>query len=193
MPLLLPGNSKLGKKVLSFSLPAKKTCKPSRWCLKHCYACHGFFKAFADKVNACHERNYQASLSDTFVNEINNELARKREDKYIRIHASGDFYSPEYIKKWVEIAANNPRHHFLAFTKRMDFGKELIELALCDNVAVYQSLDESITERSKYFNKAIIAGSHKDIASKKRFNCSGSCSDCLVCWEDRFNIVIKKH
>ena len=77
MSLLLPGNSKLGKRVLSFSLPAVRTCKPSPWCLKHCYACKGFFKVFADRVNTCYEKNYQASLSDTFVNEINQELTKR--------------------------------------------------------------------------------------------------------------------
>ena len=193
MPLLLPGNSKLGKRVLSFSLPAKKTCSPSVWCLKHCYACHGYFKVFADKVNACYERNYQASLSDTFVNEINNELARKREDKYIRIHASGDFYSSEYIKKWVEIIADNPRHHFLAFTKRMDLEKELIELALLPNMSVYQSIDESITYRAKYFRKATIEGYGQDINPRTFIKCSGRCSDCLICWKNTNNIMFKEH
>lgn len=191
--LLTPGNSKLGRKILSFSLPAVKTCKPSRWCIKNCYACKGFFKVFADKVNMCYEKNYQASLSDTFIEELNNELAKKRNPSYIRIHVSGDFYSKEYIKKWVEIVKANPRHRFLAFTKRMDFEKELIELAVLPNVAVYQSIDESITYRSKYFRKAAIDGYGTDINPRTFIKCSGSCSDCLICWKNTNNIMLKEH
>ena len=193
MPLLTPGNSKLGRKILSFSLPAKKTCKPSKWCQEKCYACKGLFLAFQDRISKCYERNYQASLSDTFIEEINNELAKKRNPSYIRIHASGDFYSQEYIKKWIEIARNNPRHNFLAFTKRMDLEKELIELALSGNVAIYQSIDESITYRSKYFRKAAIDGYGTDINPRTFIKCSGSCSDCLMCWKNTNNIMLKEH
>ncbi len=193
MSLLTPGNSKLGRSILSFSLPAKKTCKPSRWCQDKCYACKGFFKMFEKRINVCYERNYQASLSDNFIEEVNKELATKRTAKYIRIHASGDFYSPEYIKKWVEIVKANPRHHFLAFTKRMDFEKELIELAVLPNVAVYQSIDESITYRAKYFRKAAIEGYGTDINPRTFIKCSGSCSDCLICWKNTNNIMFKEH
>ena len=191
--LLTPGNSKLGRKILSFSLPAKKTCKPSKWCQEKCYACKGLFLVFQDRISKCYERNYQASLSDTFVNDINKELSRKRTAKYIRIHASGDFYSSEYIKKWVEIVKANPRHHFLAFTKRMDFEKELIELAVLSNAAVYQSIDESITYRAKYFRKAVIEGYGQDINPRTFIKCSGMCSDCLICWKNTNNIMLKEH
>jgi len=193
MSLLTPGNSKLGRSILSFSLPAKKTCKPSKWCQEKCYACKGLFKAFEKNIIKCYERNYQASLSDTFIEEINNELAKKRNPSYIRIHASGDFYSQEYIKKWVEIASHNPRHRFLAFTKRMDFEKELIELAVLPNVAVYQSIDSTIEYRSKYLRKAVIDDYGYDINPRTFIKCSGSCSDCLICWKNTNNIMFKEH
>jgi len=191
--LLTPGNSKIGRKILSFSLPAKKTCKPSKWCQEKCYACKGLFLVFQDRISKCYERNYQASLSDTFVNEINTELAKKRNPSYIRIHASGDFYSPEYIKKWAQIIKDNPRHKFLAFTKRMDFEKELIELSLLDNVAVYQSIDSTIEYRSKYLRKAVIDDYGYDSNPRTFIKCSGSCSDCLICWKNTNNIMFKEH
>jgi hypothetical protein len=35
----------------------------------------------------------------------------------VRIHASGDFYSPAHVAEWAEIARRNPRTTFYAYTR----------------------------------------------------------------------------
>jgi hypothetical protein len=80
--------------------------------------------------NALSLRN-QATREADFVERINNELAKVKKDKqiYIRIHDSGDFYSPTYFQKWLTIAKNNPSVRFYAYTKSHSFirGIELPE------------------------------------------------------------------
>jgi hypothetical protein len=54
---------------------------------------------------------------------MSKELSKIKKDKqiYIRIHDSGDFYSPAYFQKWLEIARLNPTVRFYAYTKSHSF------------------------------------------------------------------------
>jgi len=50
-----------------------------------------------------------------------NEEIRKKKATHIRIHDSGDFYSPQYLNKWVDIATQNNDVIFYAYTKSIKF------------------------------------------------------------------------
>lgn len=108
------GNHKIDKACLVFSLPTHICYGKGKQC-KKCYATQAEYM-----YPAClpsRERNYTASLSDTFVSEVNNKLKKTRK-KIVRIHEAGDFYSQEYVDKWTEIAKNNPNIFFFALTKK---------------------------------------------------------------------------
>lgn len=49
------------------------------------------------------------------------QITLPKEATHIRIHGSGDFYSQEYFDKWLEVARNNPKVKFWAFTKSVQF------------------------------------------------------------------------
>jgi hypothetical protein len=141
--LLGNGNSKLQKtakefnvRIFNFSIPAgndkksgKITCPFAGSCLKLCYAKRGMYR-FGNVERALTKR-YEASKEENFVQTITDELAKVKKDKqiYIRIHDSGDFYSPAYFAKWLEIARLNPTVRFYAYTKSHSFirGIELPE------------------------------------------------------------------
>jgi hypothetical protein len=141
--LLGNGNSKLqktakefGVRIFNFSIPAgndkksgKITCPFAGSCLKLCYAKRGMYR-FGNVERALTKR-YEASKEENFVETITNELAKVKKDKqtYVRIHDSGDFYSPTYFAKWLEIARLNPSVRFYAYTKSHSFirGIELPE------------------------------------------------------------------
>jgi hypothetical protein len=141
--LLGNGNSKLQKtakefnvRIFNFSIPAgndkksgKITCPFAGSCLKLCYAKRGMYR-FGNVERALTKR-YEASKQDNFVETITNELSKVKKDKqtYVRIHDSGDFYSPTYFAKWLEIARLNPSVRFYAYTKSHSFirGIELPE------------------------------------------------------------------
>jgi hypothetical protein len=141
--LLGNGNTKLQKtakefnvRIFNFSIPAgndkksgKITCPFAGSCLKLCYAKRGMYR-FGNVERALTKR-YEASKEDNFVQTITDELAKVKKDKqiYIRIHDSGDFYSPSYFNKWLTIARLNPSVRFYAYTKSHSFirGIELPE------------------------------------------------------------------
>jgi hypothetical protein len=141
--LLGKGNSKLvktakefGVRIFNFSIPAgndkksgKITCPFAGSCLKLCYAKRGMYR-FGNVERALTKR-YEASKQDNFVQTITDELTKVKKDKqtYVRIHDSGDFYSPAYFAKWLEIARFNPSVRFYAYTKSHSFirGIELPE------------------------------------------------------------------
>jgi hypothetical protein len=141
--LLGTGNSKLvktakefGVRIFNFSIPAgndkksgKITCPFAGSCLKLCYAKRGMYR-FGNVERALTKR-YEASKEENFVQTITHELAKVKKDKqtYLRIHDSGDFYSPTYFAKWLEIARLNPSVRFYAYTKSHSFirGIELPE------------------------------------------------------------------
>jgi hypothetical protein len=149
--LLGTGNSKLvktgnelGVKIFNFSIPAgndkitgKITCPFAAECLKLCYAKKGAY-AWSNVQLALHER-YTASKEADFVERITDELNKVKKDKqiYIRIHDSGDFYSPAYFVKWLEIARLNPSVRFYAYTKSHSF---IRGINLPDNVDLIFSL-----------------------------------------------------
>jgi hypothetical protein len=133
--LLGTGNSKLvktakefGVRIFNFSIPAgndkksgKITCPFAGSCLKLCYAKRGMYR-FGNVERALTKR-YEASKEANFVQTITDELAKVKKDKqtYVRIHDSGDFYSPAYFAKWLEIARLNPSVRFYAYTKSHSF------------------------------------------------------------------------
>jgi hypothetical protein len=141
--LLGKGNTKLvktakefGVRIFNFSIPAgndkksgKITCPFAGSCLKLCYAKRGMYR-FGNVERALTKR-YEASKEDNFVQTITDELTKVKKDKqtYVRIHDSGDFYSPTYFAKWLEIARLNPSVRFYAYTKSHSFirGIELPE------------------------------------------------------------------
>lgn len=172
--LLGTGNTKLkntakhfGIKIFNFSIPAgndkasgKITCPFAGSCLSLCYAKKGMYR-FGNVERALSNR-YEASKKDDFVERINTELAKVKKDKqiYVRIHDSGDFYSPSYFAKWLEIARLNPSVRFYAYTKSHSFIRG--NFAIPENMDLIYSLgstrDELIdqeTERhSKIFQSA---------------------------------------
>lgn len=121
------GNKKLISdnvtRFLIFSLPAEKTCPfATAHCKEACYAKKAE-KAYPDCLPA-REKNLAFSKTDEFVPFMVEALHyiaslkayRNAEHITVRIHESGDFYSYEYLKKWLDIA------NACKDIKNMDFG-----------------------------------------------------------------------
>lgn len=112
--LLSDGNSKLGRRIWSFSIPAVETCPgATAACQRACYAKKGFM-AFNDVV-AKYERNYEAAQREDFVDTVVAEI-RTVNAEVVRVHAAGDFYSEAYIQKWQRIARKTSAR-FYAYTR----------------------------------------------------------------------------
>tara|TARA_R100000664_G_scaffold14422_1_gene22672 strand:+ start:20 stop:625 length:606 start_codon:yes stop_codon:yes gene_type:complete len=126
--LLTNNNKKLKKSsklnnasIYEFNLPAYKSvtnkviCPFADTCTKYCYARKGSYTWKNTRLK--YESNYQLSKKDSFINLIQDEINRKRKITHVRVHSSGDYYSPEYLNKWLKIANNNPNIIFYSYTK----------------------------------------------------------------------------
>lgn len=88
-----------------------------------CYAARdeGLYK----NLFARDQRNTLASRKSDFVQLVNDDIkvmlensaARGKYRLVVRIHASGDMYSPEYLEKWISVVKANPRVMFFGYTK----------------------------------------------------------------------------
>ena len=167
--LLGSGNTKLKNtakhfdiKIFNFSIPAgndkatgKITCPFAGSCLSLCYAKKGMYR-FGNVERALTKR-YEASKEADFVQRINDELSKVKKGKqvYVRIHDSGDFYSPAYFAKWLEIARLNPLVRFYAYTKSHSFIRGNFNLP--ENMDLIYSLgstrDELINQETERHSK----------------------------------------
>lgn len=112
------GNSKLkASGIWSFNLIPIVHCPMAGACKAYCYATVGQ-QAFRNAVLK-RARAFKATQADDFVARMSEEVqkAQAKGAKAIRVHDSGDFYSPEYMVQWFMIAALNPTMRFYAYTK----------------------------------------------------------------------------
>ena len=117
-------------KFFTFNLPRKLAC-PGRTdiCARGCYQAisEEMLKEKGRDSQVLYSRklNWFLAEQDDFVERILKEIMRRKHkaDQRIifRIHASGDFYSEEYLKKWMKIALitklKNKNYDFVAYTK----------------------------------------------------------------------------
>ncbi|MDO5406638.1 MAG: hypothetical protein Q4F28_04835 [Eubacteriales bacterium] len=134
--MLSTKNSFLGKaddvRFEIFDLPCLLTC-PERTdiCEKSCYeiSVEKMHKGEGrDSAIVIHRKmNWFLSLQDDFVDKMVRKLERLRpkpgQQIYVRLHASGDFYSEEYLRKWMKIALRlrlkGKDYVFSAYTKSL--------------------------------------------------------------------------
>ena len=57
------------------------------------------------------------------------EEIKKKKPDYIRVHDSGDYYSPKYLLKWFDIAKQNPHVKFYSYTNSVKIVKDAIHMA----------------------------------------------------------------
>jgi len=135
------GNNKLGDRVFSFNIPAKLTCPGmTKTCGEKCYA-YNYMRAYTN-VDKKYKRNLAFANGDEFVMHMIEEIPDCCE---FRIHVSGDFYSPEYVYRWIEIAANRPDVTFYTYTRSWlipDIWDVIVTLAALANVNVNLSVDQ---------------------------------------------------
>lgn len=126
MNMLSDGNKKYeGMKVLTFGLPAIKTCPGAGWCKKICYAMRG--NMGMPMARKAQERRLGQSKRADFAEKMIAELGRRKSCNMVRIHDSGDFYDLTYFDKWCEVAIARPDITFFAYTKMVAMLKKWVD------------------------------------------------------------------
>lgn len=136
---LLSQNSKLKKSgdassvAFNFGIPAfisktgEKTCPNAGVCASGCFAKSGAYlfsnvaKKFEERFEATKSQDFEVLLQADLDLIKNRYLGKK--DILIRIHDSGDFYSQDYLMKWLDIMQSNPDIDFYAYTKQVSMLK----------------------------------------------------------------------
>lgn len=151
IPMLKNGNSKLGKGIKTFSIPAGATCPgASDLCASACYAKKGAFSWGNVKESVLSA--YFRSQSPRFADNMIAEMGRKAKPSVVRIHVAGDLYSFEYAQKWLRImqegrAKNGELFSYFLFTRSWIFPEMvpvLKQMADMPNVEVFASLDDEM-------------------------------------------------
>lgn len=129
--LLSRGNSKISKDVGIFNLPAIKTCPNSATCKDTCYAFNA--EVMYKKTKEQRQRNFDLIKTTPYkfmidmIEEINSKGI-----KIVRLHESGDFFSPSYIYYWEVIIKKCPDTMFYGYTKVFDKVSRLNKLTNCN-------------------------------------------------------------
>ena len=172
MKLIQPGNSKLHNAYM-FNLPATKEV-----CNRACPGCYAAREQVRFPVILeARTKRLNASKDTSFSTMIITELTSlKTKPKYFRVHASGEFYSQDYISQWEVIAKEFPQITFYAYTKRMnDF--DFSTLSALPNFVLINSLQFNKLNYSKLEDapkEAFICPSSKEVL------CGESCVYCMT-------------
>jgi hypothetical protein len=160
------------KSVLAVNIPAGYTCAKADVCLT--FAHHktgkmrrvGRVKCYASKTETMYPATRNANWHNwrlllacgTDINAIYNVLstAISKKTKIVRIHSSGDMYSPEYFQAWRLLAKNNPDVMFFGYTKHLEYVLESVNNPISNFKIVYSygSKDDGIY--SERYNPSII-------------------------------------
>lgn len=116
-----------GRPTFNWAIPSNqtisgiKTCPNAATCAKGCYAVTGLYRL--PRNQRILKERFNLSLSNKFVQVMTDEIKRRRILR-LRIHDSGDFYSKEYLEKWLKIARENPGVEFYTYTKMISLLKK---------------------------------------------------------------------
>ena len=182
--------------IPTFSLLSKTTCKNSTTlCRKNCYAnkAERYSCVLVSRM-----RNTFHSFRGDFVNEVIKNLSQ-RDDKYIRLHEAGDFYSQEYLEKWFSICRQLPNKKFLCYTQVYDLDWK----DKPDNLIRYWSIWPDSKGIPKKGLKAYVFDNgkgripniklSKNIHICKKGMNDLKCNDCLYCFNGKGDVGFKIH
>lgn len=201
-------------RFIIWSIPAIKTCPfATKHCAKDCYA-RKAEKCYPDCLSA-RTKNYDFSKTDMFVPFMVNvfhymaSLKAYREAKHIsiRIHESGDFYSVEYLEKWLDIAEqckDIPNIDFCAYTKSIPYlvqackdGYNLNDCGIHFLSSIWDDTKKERIEETFELNLPIYTAFEKghfpDGYTKCECNDCGHCRQCYKGENEKQMIAVEIH
>lgn len=207
---LSEGNKKLSPnketRFLVWSILAEETCPyATEDCKKACYGKKAYRAYGGENSNAwasdfVHE---VMSKQDAFIHRMiwvihqymNRPSYAKAEKVIFRIHERGDFYSPEYMRKWYAIANEikavyGNKIEFIAYTKSVPFVLEMPEILNVINVRFSMWADTlpEYIDMARSLAMPIYTATD-DIAAWDGAKCRcDDCAACAMCW----NMKIEK-
>lgn len=198
--LLKNTNSKLGKTIYVFNLPAGLSCPgKTEFCASICYAAK--VERIYKNTKMAYAKN-QAFIDDQgldqFVAVITAQIQAKS-IQTVRIHANGDFFSGEYAMAWRAIAKACPNTRFFAYTRSWRVASILPSLEAfraLGNVRLLASIDPTTGAGPIAWRRAAILTREESKSAKHTGRAQGyivcpeqagklaTCGDCRLCFGD---------
>ena len=212
------GNKKLissGKtQFVIWSIPAVKTCPfATEMCKASCYA-RKAEKAYPDCLPS-REKNLAFSETEEFVPFMVDALHylaslkayRNAQHITVRIHESGDFYSFEYLMKWIDIAEkcrDIPNIDFAAYTKSLPYlamavksGYNLKDSNIRFISSIWADTKEKRVQETKELNLPIYTAFAESNWNNSYTACEckdcGNCRQCFHGEKAQNRIAVKIH
>ena len=181
---LSKGNTKLGA-IVNVSLPPVVTCHNCGNCKLYCYAVRSYHRA--ENVSNAWNDNYLYFLSDPsgYFRDISKALKRKR---FFRWHVSGDIVNHDYLMGMIQVAKDNPKCQFLAFTKAY----QIVNKAINNGAIIPANLHLlfSAAPGNEMPNPHRLPECHINFEDPSKntycggaeyeYHCTGNCTECAV-------------
>lgn len=178
------GNMKLGA-IMNISLPPVATCSNCGSCSKYCYAVRSYNR-FTGTAAGWNE-NYRLFLTDPmrYFSEISAAVKLQR---FFRWHVSGDIVNGDYLRGMVQVARENPKVEFLAFTKAYQIVNASIDngLTIPANLHLLFSAAPGVEMPNPYripechISFADPAQNTYKGGAEYVHHCTGNCTECAV-------------
>jgi hypothetical protein len=178
------GNMKLGA-IMNISLPPVITCHNCSSCKHYCYAVRSYNR-FTDTAAGWNE-NYMLFLTapTLYFAEISHAVKTQR---FFRWHVSGDIVNQDYFRGMIQVANENPKVEFLAFTKAY----QIVNAAIAASAVIPSNLHLlfSAAPGVDMPNPYKIPECHINFAdpalntycggAEYEYKCGGNCTECAI-------------
>ena len=189
-------NAKIGR-VPSFSLPSFASCPVTTpWCRRWCYA-----RKYERRRSACqsaYTRNLALALDPArFVPAMLEALPPRL--PCMRLHVSGDFFSPAYADAWTLICRSRPQTRFWAYTRAWlapDIAPALERLRALPNVEIFASVDPDMPLPPPGWRVAYLAEDARAQGApcREQNGSADSCRACGYCYAQHAgDVVFSRH
>lgn len=177
--------------IFTLTLEERATCPRS---CAHWQSCYGNNMPFAKRL----DHSDAAKLEAAIERDIERELGRKgRKGILIRLHALGDFFSPEYVAFWATMLLKHDRLAVYGYTARLP-GTPIGDAVAAvrgyfgNRFAVRTSNDPKSADWST--RTVIQPFSAPDaIQCPEQIGAVDGCGKCGLCWNTKRNIAFTEH
>lgn len=176
------GNVKIGR-TLNVSLLAGHTCGNCKECLKYCYDIKACIR-FPKNVLEARVKNTVLAMENRpkYFSDIRMKLKRRRKNKFMRWHVSGDIPDYEYFMNMVQIARDFPEFRFWTYTKMYHIVNEFCDKygkeAIPENLSIMFSPWDGMEMVNPYGFGEFKTVMENEEPPKDMYHCPGNCDIC---------------
>lgn len=183
-----PGNNKTGKATGQVSIMAsEKHCPGANECAQYCYAKKGTFKYPSVKKAFARDTALLETDPAAYFKKVRQDI-EEAGFMAVRLHVSGDFFSPEQIKGWAQVAKSMPHVRFWGYTKSWKVAAlvpDLITLRDLPNVELFASWADGEPIPTKWRLAQVVPKGSKPQAGAtlclEQVGAKPNCASCGFC------------